>query len=253
MLPVELLVFVAFAFLAAGAVKGLTGLGLPATSLGLMLLAIDLKQAVVIMLVPLFVTNIWQGLVGGHLGATLKRLWALFGAGIIAIWFAVGVMVAAKTAILTVLLGVILVSYSGFSLATPQIHLPARSEPWLSPLAGALTGMIGGFTGSLAVPAVLYMQALGMERRQLIQAMGIWFTLATTAFSISLGGRGALPPELAMVSAGAVLPALAGMELGRRLRERLPELLFRKVFFGVLMALGVYIAARGIFQGLLQA
>ena len=246
--PVEILAFVAFAFLAAGLVKGLTGLGMPATSLGLMMLAIDLKQAIVILLVPLFVTNVWQALVGRHLAATLRRLWALILAGIVAIWFAVGIMVATQTAALTVLLGIILFAYAAYSLATPQITPPGRWEAWLSPVAGAVTGAIGGFTGSMAVPAVLYMQALGMERAQLIQAMGIWFTLATTALSISLGGRGALPPELAVVSAGAVVPALAGMEIGRRLRESLPEALFRKVFFGVLMALGADIAARGLFQ-----
>lgn len=246
---VEVLAFVALAFLCAGAVKGLTGLGLPATSLGLMLLAIDLKQAIVILLVPLFVTNIWQGALGGHLRVTLRRLWPLFTAGVVAIWFAVGVMVVSDPAILTVMLGAILFGYAAYSLATPQIRPPGRWEPLLSPLAGALTGVIGGLTGSLAVPAVLYMQALGMNRAQLIQAMGIWFTLATVSLSIALGGRGALPAELAMVSAGAVLPAIAGMELGRRLRERLAEDLFRRVFFGVLLMLGIYIAARGLLQG----
>ncbi len=246
--PVETLAFIALAFLVAGVVKGLIGLGMPATSLGLMMLAIDLKQAIVILLVPLFVSNVWQGLAGRHLGAAVRRLWPLFIAGAMAIWFAVGIMIHANTAILTVVLGAILITYSAYSLATPQIKPPGRWEPLLSPVAGALTGMIGGLTGSMAVPAVLYMQALGMERAQLIQAMGIWFTLATVSLSVALGGRGALPAELAMVSAGAVIPAIAGMEIGRRLRERLAEELFRKVFFGVLLMLGVYIAARGIIQ-----
>lgn len=246
--PVETLAFIALAFLVAGVVKGLIGLGMPATSLGLMMLAIDLKQAIVILLVPLFVSNVWQGLAGRHLGAAVRRLWPLFIAGAMAIWFSVGIMIHANTAILTVVLGAILITYSAYSLATPQIKPPGRWEPLLSPVAGALTGMIGGLTGSMAVPAVLYMQALGMERAQLIQAMGIWFTLATVSLSVALGGRGALPAELAMVSAGAVIPAIAGMEIGRRLRERLAEELFRKVFFGVLLMLGVYIAARGIIQ-----
>ena len=246
--PVETLAFIGLAFLVAGVVKGLIGLGMPATSLGLMMLAIDLKQAIVILLVPLFVSNVWQGLAGRHLGAAVRRLWPLFIAGAMAIWFAVGIMIHANTAILTVVLGAILITYSAYSLATPQIKPPGRWEPLLSPVAGALTGMIGGLTGSMAVPAVLYMQALGMERAQLIQAMGIWFTLATVSLSVALGGRGALPAELAMVSAGAVIPAIAGMEIGRRLRERLAEELFRKVFFGVLLMLGVYIAARGIIQ-----
>ena len=78
--------------------------------------------------------------------------------------------------------------------------------------------------------------------------MGIWFCIASVALSIALGGRGALPPELAMVSVGAIVPAIAGMEIGRRLRRRLSEELFRKVLFSALLLLGIYIAARGYIQ-----
>jgi uncharacterized protein len=248
MLPPDILFFIAFAFLAAGLIKGLTGLGLPATSLGILLLAIDMKQAIVIMLVPLFVTNIWQSVIGGQLKTIFLRLWPLLGAGMITIWFAVGVMITTNPALLRIALGVILISYSAYSLVTPQARPPGRWEPLLSPLAGAITGIIGGFTGSLAVPAVLYMQSLGMSRDALIQAMGIWFCIASVALSIALGGRGALPPELAMVSVGAIVPAIAGMEIGRRLRRRLSEELFRKVLFSALLLLGIYIAARGYIQ-----
>lgn len=246
--PTEILFFVAFAMFAAGLVKGLTGLGLPAMSLGLMLLAVELKQAIVILLIPLFVTNIWQGVIGGHMREILARLWPMFATGLLAIWFAVGVMVRTDAAILTIVLGSILFSYSAYSLATPQIRPPGRWEGLLSPLAGAVTGTIGGFTGSLAVPAVLYMQALGMNRDALIQAMGVWFSMASVALTVALGGRGALPPDLLIVSAGAVVPALVGMELGSRLRRRLPEHLFRRVFFGVLLLLGIYIGLRGYLQ-----
>jgi uncharacterized membrane protein YfcA len=231
--PIEILFFVAFAMFAAGLVKGLTGLGLPAMSLGLMLLAVELKQAIVILLIPLFVTNIWQGVIGGHMREILARLWPMLVTGLLAIWFAVGVMVRTDAAILTVVLGTILFSYSAYSLATPQIRPPGRWEPLLSPLAGAISGTIGGLTGSLAVPAVLYMQALGMSR---------------DALTVALGGRGALPTDLLIVSAGAVAPALVGMELGSRLRRRLPEHLFRRVFFGVLLLLGIYIGLRGYLQ-----
>lgn len=247
-MPSEILAFVGVAFLIAGLVKGLTGMGLPAMSLGLMLLALELRDAMVILVVPLFLTNVWQGVTGGHFRATLTRLWPLFATGVVAVWFAVGIMISANPAVLAMGLGTVLAGYAAYSLATPQIVPPGRWEGLLSPLAGVVTGLIGGLTGSMAVPAVPYMQALGMNRDALIQAMGIWFCLGSAALGVSLGGRGAMPWALSMVSAGAVLPAIAGMELGRRLRDRLSEALFRKVFFTALLLLGLYIAGRGIWQ-----
>ena len=247
-MPLDILAFIAVAFLIAGLVKGLTGLGLPAMSLGLLLLALELRDAMVILVIPLFITNVWQGLTGGYFRITVFRLWPLFAAGVVGIWFAVGIMVSANPAVLAILLGTVLASYSLYSLLTPQIRAPGRWEIVLSPLAGAATGVIGGLTGSMAVPSVPYMQALGMDRDALIQAMGIWFCVGSLALGVALGGRGALPTGLAMVSAGAVFPAIAGMDLGRRLRQRLSETLFRKVFFTALILLGIYITGRGMLQ-----
>lgn len=245
-MSLETLAFTAVAFIIAGLVKGLTGLGLPTMSLGLLLLAVKLPDAMVILLVPLFVTNAWQGLMGGHLLHILSRLWPLFLAGVVAIWFAVGVMISTSPVVLTIGLGVVLTSYASYSLLTPQVRAPGQWEVVMSPLAGAVTGIIGGLTGSMAVPSVPYMQALGMKRDALIQAMGIWFCLGSVALSGALGGHNALPPELVIVSVGAVVPAIAGMEIGRRLRQRLSETLFRKVLFTALMVLGVYITGRGL-------
>ena len=176
-MPLGIFAFIAGTFLIAGIVKGLTGLGLPAMSLGLLMVALELRDAMVILVIPLFATNVWQGVTEGHLRTALIRLWPLFSTGVIGIWFAVGVMVTINPTILSIVLGAILIVYAAYSLATPQIRPFGRWEIILSPMAGAITGVIGGLTGSMAVPSVPYMQALGMKRDALIQAMGIWFCL----------------------------------------------------------------------------
>ena len=74
MLDTNVIVVVAGTFLLAGMVKGVIGLGLPAVSLGLLTVAFDLPSAMSLLLVPSFVTNLWQALVGAHGKATLRRL-----------------------------------------------------------------------------------------------------------------------------------------------------------------------------------
>ncbi len=101
-------------------------------------------------------------------------------------------------------------------------------------------------TGSFVVPGVLYLQALGLPRDMLVQAMGILFTVSTAALALALGGHGLLSTELGLVSGAAVLPAVLGMALGQRLRLRLPERRFRQVFFVALLALGAWIAVRSL-------
>jgi uncharacterized membrane protein YfcA len=101
-------------------------------------------------------------------------------------------------------------------------------------------------TGSFVVPGVPYLQAIGLPRDMLIQAMGMLFVLSTAALGLALAGRGLLSAELGLQSMAAIPPALVGMALGRWLRVRLPEARFRKVFFVALLLLGLYIVARSL-------
>lgn len=75
MVDVASLLVVAGTFLIAGSVKGVIGLGLPPVSLALLTVALDLPTAMALMLIPSFVTNIWQSMVGGNARAILVRLW----------------------------------------------------------------------------------------------------------------------------------------------------------------------------------
>jgi hypothetical protein len=52
-----------------------------------------------------------------------------------------------------------------------------------------------------------------------------------------------MTPSLLALSAGALIPALAGYYAGQYWRRKLPEALFRKVFLWGLLGLGVYTAA----------
>ena len=109
----------------------------------------------------------------------------------------------------------------------------------LSQPAGGLKGM----TGSFVVPGVMFLQAIGLPRDMLVQAMGMLFTLSTLALAIALGGSGLLSAEVGAMSAVALLPALAGMAIGQRVRKRLSEQAFKRAFFVALLVLGFYIFA----------
>ena len=146
------MIIVALAFLLAGSVKGVTGLGLPSVSLAVLTATLGLKAAMAILIVPSFVTNVWQALVGGHLLAILRRIWSLLLAVCVATWFGVGVLAKANADVLAGLLGVVLCGYAVLGLVRVDPPSPGRLEPWLSPAVGAVSGVLNGMTGSFVVP-----------------------------------------------------------------------------------------------------
>ena len=81
-----------------------------------------------------------------------------------------------------------------------------------------------------------------MERDEVVQAIGLWVTIATLSLAFSLKNHDLFSNELGLLSLTAVLPALLGMWVGRVLRPRLSESVFRHLFFTALMLLGVYIS-----------
>lgn len=242
----ETLILLSCTFALAGFVKGVVGLGLPTVSLALLTVVLGLKDAMALMLIPSIVTNIWQALVGGAFLAIVKRIWSLLLAAGVGVWIGAGWLAGADPKLLSGLLGLLLCIYSAISLATPQMPPPGRWEGGLSPLVGGVTGVITGLTGSFVVPAVLYLQALGLPRDMLVQAMGIAFTFALIALAVSLAGHNLLAREAGVLSGISLIPAALGMLAGQHVRKRIPERRFRMVFFCALLGLGAYLVVRAL-------
>jgi uncharacterized membrane protein YfcA len=244
----ETLLIVGGTFLLAGFVKGVIGLGVPTVSLALLTVTLGMKPAMALLLLPSLVTNLWQAFAAGNFLAIVKRTWTLLVAMCLATWAGVHLLTRTDTVVLSVLLGALLCAYAGLGLARPQIPQPGRHETWLSPVVGVINGVLTGLTGSFVVPGVPYLQALGLGRDALVQAMGIMFTVSTVALAVSLSGQSLLPGDLWLMSLAAVLPALLGMVLGQSVRQGLSEVVFRRVFFISLVLLGLYIVASALLK-----
>ncbi|MDX8438644.1 sulfite exporter TauE/SafE family protein [Mesorhizobium australafricanum] len=235
---------IAITFLLAGIVKGVTGMGLPTLAMGLLGTVMPPVTAASLLIVPSFVTNVWQLFAGPSFSAILRRLWLMI-AGILA-GTIIGARVLASDNVkwTTAGLGAALVAYAAYSLLARQPTVPTRAERWSSPVVGFLTGLVTGGTGVFVVPAVPYIQALGLSRDDLIQALGLSFTVSTIALALGLASHGAFDAGHLAMSALAVVPALLGMWLGQILRQRISPAAFRRWFLIFLILLGVELLLR---------
>jgi uncharacterized membrane protein YfcA len=229
------LAWVAFCFLLAGAIKGVTGMGLPTLAMALLSLVLPAASAATLMLVPALLTNIAQCF-GRHGGTLLRRLWPLWLALVLGTLFAPVPSLASGTA--RPVLGGVLLAYGAFGLARLRLPAPGRFAGGLGALAGGLGGALSAATGVFVMPMVPYLQALALSRAALIQALGISFTLASLALAARLGGLEAAEPPEAPALGVALATAFAGMGLGARWRQRLPAAHFRRALYAVLMLLG---------------
>jgi uncharacterized membrane protein YfcA len=178
-------------FFLAGIVKGATGMGLPTVAMGVLGAIMSPVAAAALLIIPSFVTNVWQLVSGPSFAALIRRLWLMMLGIVLGTLAGSAILTNGQTQWTTAGLGAALVIYAGFTLLARQLSVPARFEKWLSPMVGLTTGVIIGGTGVFVIPAVPYLQALGLSKDDLIQSLGLSFTVSTMALAAGLAWRGA--------------------------------------------------------------
>lgn len=240
------LAVVAATFLLAGCVKGVVGLGLPSVSLAILTVVFDLHTAMALLLAPSFVTNVWQGVVGGHARAVFSRVWLFLVMATVTVWIGALALTRVDAALLTALLGVLLAAYGAVSLGGLRFNVPKRHEAWVGPALGSINGVLTGMTGSFMVPGIFFLQGIGLSRDMLVQAMGMLFSVSTAALAIAMSQANLVGVEQGVLSVAGIPPAILGMVLGQRIRSRLSEQAFRRAFFVAILLLGLYIVGAAI-------
>jgi uncharacterized membrane protein YfcA len=241
----EDIVWPALIFVLAGLVKGSIGMGLPTVGLALLGLRMPAAEAAALMVVPSLVTNVWQAAAGGAFARLSLRMGALLVCIALGVWsvrFA-GAGLAEQTHA-TVGLGIALALYGAYGLFGRTLRVAAKDQRWLSPTVGLLTGAATGATGVFVIPSVPYLQALGLSKDELVQALGIVFTMSTLTLGASLMQGGQLDLRASGLSAALVVPALAGMALGQYVRSRVSAATFKRFFFIGTLLLGLHLASR---------
>ena len=144
------------------------------------------------------------------------------------------------------ILGVLLVVYAVTGLIKLHFTVAPRNEKWIGGIVGLITGVVSAATGVQVIPSVPFLQAIGMEKEELIQALGVFFTVATLALGLNLTGAGLLTAATALPGAVAMAASFAGMFIGQAVRTRLQPEVFRRWFQIGMIVLGLYLTSNAL-------
>lgn len=244
-LETETVVAVISAFLIAGVVKGALGMGLPTISVAIMGMALGLREAIPVLMVPSFLANLWQFTRPGPIMPLFKRFGALNATACIGIWGGTVLLFRIDPVIINTLFGGVVVIYAAINLMHVDFTLPPGREKLLGLPVGLFSGLLSGVSGSLLLPLVVYLQALKLDKDTFVQATGLSLFIGTVVWAASLYGEGAMTGEAWILSAIAVPPILAGMTVGQWLRGRITDTKFRTAVFIILIVLAANLVRKG--------
>jgi uncharacterized membrane protein YfcA len=247
-MPDSNILLIAAVLALAGFIKGVIGLGLPTVSIGLLAVSMPPAHALAIVVAPAIATNIWQTFVGPYLRDILRRLWPMLAGTAIGVWSGAGLMTGPYARYGGIILGILLVIYALISLIKIQFSVAPGHEKWAGGVVGVATGVISAATGVQVIPSMPFMQAIGMEKDELVQALGVYFTTATLALAFNLTEAGLLNASTALPGMVALVAAFAGMFIGQAVRTRLEPDAFRRWFLIAMLLLGIYLAGSTLYH-----
>ncbi|MBN2752206.1 MAG: sulfite exporter TauE/SafE family protein [Rhodospirillaceae bacterium] len=237
----------AFAFALGGLVKGTVGMGLPMIAVPILSTVLDPRTAIATIMLPNLGANILQAHSTGNIIQTTvayRRLTIPLLLGSVA-----GTMVITSIPMTqaALILGGLVSLFAVSTLAGWRPTLPSGIDRRLRPIVGAISGVIGGMSSFLAPTLVPYLMTLNLEKTAFIHIMGVLFFLGQLPLFVGLALTGFAPPSVLAISAAGWLAVGVAMNLGKRLRDRIPQHLFMTLVGIMLLTTGLNMIRRVLF------
>ena len=117
------------AFLVASVVKGALSMGLPTISIAIIGVALGLREAIPVLMIPSFLANLWHSNRPGPVMPLLKHFGMMNLAACIGIWLGTILLFRIDTVIINSLFGSIVMLYALLNLTRVEFTLESGREP----------------------------------------------------------------------------------------------------------------------------
>jgi hypothetical protein len=209
-----------------GALKGAIGVGLPQVGVSLTALALGLRRAVGLMVLPIMASNASQSWHRELFVPVFCRFLSLLITTFLCSALSVGLFGLIPEDILMLSLGVLIIILPTIAFFRPQLRVTPRQEMWAGPLTGIAAGLIGGLSSLSGPPLMIYLSCLRLPKDEFVVAVSLMFLAAGAGLSLGLLIFGIGRPTDFGISALACIPVFAGMSIGQKMRVKMSERTF---------------------------
>ena len=235
--------------LAAGSlVKGITGLGLPLIGVPVIASFLGVEHAVVVMVIPLIVTNTW--LLWEHRSqfASTKNLSALLFTGVLGAVVGSWILFVVNERVLSLILATAIGVYLLTLLLHPQFTLSRTVDRLLSPVIGFTAGTMQGAIGISSPIIATYFHALRLEKHAYVFCVAAAFQTFSIAQLVTLYQLGLFTQTRLIEGLLALLPVFVALPIG----IRLARVISRRAFDMILIAVIIAMELKFIYGGLVD-
>ncbi|HSG64443.1 MAG TPA: sulfite exporter TauE/SafE family protein [Gammaproteobacteria bacterium] len=233
------LIVICGALAAGGLTKGMTGLGLPMVAIPLMAGFLGVERAVLIMIVPTVVLNVWQSWANRDRSADLPEIRRLLIPGLPGAALGASVLYLAPERWLATGLAVWIICYLALRVLRPNLSLSTVARGRVAPAVGFAAGAMQAATGICAPVLAPYIDALNLSPRSYVYAISTAFAAFAGSHFLVLLAMRAYSVDQLVESSIALIPGLIFMAPGTRLREIIEPQFFTRVIRVILVIMAI--------------
>jgi len=227
-------------------VKGITGAGLPLIATPVLATFVGPEEAVVVMTIPTFVSNLIMIRAHRRPLRDVPDLGPLLVAGVvgtaIGVWF---LRELSPDALSLVLAGTVIL-YVVVRKLKPGMRLSSRVSRFTAPPAGLAAGTLQGTVGISGPLLASYLHSYGMDRSTYLFALTLFLQVFGLAQIVGVAVTGLYTADRLLISALALIPVAIVMPLGIALSRRLSTAGFDRFVLIVLVASAAKLVANAL-------
>lgn len=219
--------------------KGATGAGLPIIAIPTIAAFYDVRVAVVLLVIPNFVTNTWQirKFKTHNLDNHLARNFAL--SGILGAGIGTLLLAFLSLMLLKLLIAIVVFSYVVLRLLRPSYKLSMKlMQRWVF-VAGTIAGVLQGAVGLSSPITITFLHAGKLSRPTFIYIASLFFAGMCLIQLPLQSALGLMSWEMAMLSTLALIPIFLGLPIGERVGRMLSTIVFDRLILLLLSVLAI--------------
>ena len=229
----------------AGFVKGAVGFAMPMIMISGLGSFLPPEIALAALIVPTVVANTWQALRQGVGSAvqSMRKVWRFLLVGLVFLLGSAQLFTMLPVQVLFLLIGG---PIALFSIAQLLGWRPRFTGKLAEVVLAAIAGFSGGLSGVWGPPTVAYLTAMNTPKTEQVRVQGVIYGLGAMALLLAHIQSGVVRAETYPLSFAMLVPSVAGMWVGLKLHDRMPQERFRKATLAVLVVAGLNLIWRGL-------
>ena len=232
-----IIIFVALAI--GSFAKGMTGLGLPPTSIAILAVFFGVEHAIVVTTIPVAFSNIQIVWLARKKFRDMPQIWPPLLAGALGVGLGTWVLATLEERSLTILLAVWIAFYLLTVLFNVKIEPESRAARVFSPAIAGGAGICQGAVGMSGPFIATWAHAMGFVKETYVFATSLLFMSISATHVLGVGVAGLYNYERIVQGLLAILPVMIFIPLGMRLTRKISARVFNLIIVGIIALMEV--------------